>query len=113
LEDIYGKVSASVIADLCDFKIVLKATDTETQEYFSKLVGTYDEIKTSTTVNRHAFWGYTTGSSTSTSTADRRAIKPEEFAVIEEPVLLHAIPNALLKTFFFVQKQPYYEEKGE
>ena len=43
LDLIYGRESRQVIADNCSYKAILKATDADTQEYFSKLVGTYDK----------------------------------------------------------------------
>ncbi|MDR0797515.1 MAG: TraM recognition domain-containing protein, partial [Nitrososphaerota archaeon] len=112
LEEIYGQTTSTVISDLCDFKFVLKATDPSTQEYFSSLVGTFEEIRLSESVNKHAFWGYTTGSGMSTSSVDSRIIKPAEFAALKDPILLHTIPNKDSKmdvtTFFVVQKHPYY-----
>jgi len=111
LEDIYGQTTSTVLADLCDFKFVLRAAEPNTQDYFSKLVGTYDEIKVTQNVSRNALWGYTTGNSTSTTHLNKRILKPEEFAILTNPILLHALPNNAAKTFFAVQKNPYYSTK--
>ena len=43
LNAIYGKEVAEVIADNCSYKAILKASEPETQEWCSKLVGTYDK----------------------------------------------------------------------
>ena len=41
LNAIYGKDVAEVIADNCSYKVILKASEPTTQEWCSKLVGTY------------------------------------------------------------------------
>lgn len=45
LNAIYGKDVAEVIADNCSYKAILKASEPTTQEWCSKLVGTYDKKK--------------------------------------------------------------------
>lgn len=84
---IYGKEQRQVIADNCSYKAILKATDSGTQEYLSKLVGTFDRKKQSRSVN-HDFSGMTSGGGISTTTEERRIIKPEEFAYLEQIILL-------------------------
>jgi hypothetical protein len=74
------------------------------QEYFSKLVGTYDKIRPSQTYNKNA---YGTPSGSSTSFADdneKRIIKPEEFATLQDIILLYPLPL----NFCRVQKQFHY-----
>ena len=44
LDLIYGTAARRVIADNCAYKAILNATDVDSQEYFSKLVGTHDKI---------------------------------------------------------------------
>ena len=51
LNAIYGKDVAEVIADNCPYKAILKASEPETQEWCSKLVGTYDKKKVSSNYN--------------------------------------------------------------
>jgi type IV secretion system protein VirD4 len=105
LEMIYGHDARKVIADTCSFKAVLGATDADTQEYFSKMVGTYEKMRNTSTTNKDPYYGYHTGESeSSTQDNEKRIIKPEEFASLRDIVLLYPMP----KNFCRVQKQPYY-----
>ena len=67
IEMIYGHDARKVIADTCAFKAILGATDADTQEYFSKLVGTYEKIRTSQSQNFDPYIGAPTGHGTSSS----------------------------------------------
>jgi len=109
LDMIYGKNERKVIADTCGYKAVLSATDPETQDYFSKLVGTYDKVKTSTGVSKKPLFGTATSKSENTSTEDRRIIKPEEFATLDDMVLLHPLSAP---GFVRVQRVPWFMVRG-
>lgn len=102
LDDIYGRDKRKVIADNCLYKAVLNANDVETQEYFSKAVGTYDKSKVSTTQQYKRFTNFKAGSSISTSTEEKAIIKPHEFATLNKIVLL--TPYGAFK----VDKKPYF-----
>jgi len=104
LDLIYGTNERKVIADTCAYKAILSATDAETQEYFSRLVGTYDKQVTARGTNSSAL-GFPTGQSTNTYEQEKRIIKPEEFATLKDIVLLTPYGN------FRVEKTPYYLEK--
>lgn len=82
LDSIYGKDERKVIADNCRFKFVLSATDPETQKYFSDLAGQ------KTAMAR----GITTGAglvpNASRSEQGTPLIRPEEWAILEKPILL-------------------------
>jgi type IV secretion system protein VirD4 len=106
LKMIYGHDAQEVIADTCAFKAILGATDANTQEYFSKLVGTYEKIRSSHSQNYDPYIGAPTGHGTQTSQDyEKRIIKPEEFATLQnELILLYPLPY----NFCRVQKQPYY-----
>jgi len=106
LKLIYGHDAQEVIADTCAFKAVLGATDVSTQEYFSKLVGTYEKIRSTHSQNYDPYIGAPTGSGASYSQDyEKRIIKPEEFATLQsELILLYPFPH----NFCRVQKQPYY-----
>jgi type IV secretion system protein VirD4 len=106
LKMIYGHDAQEVIADTCAFKAVLGATDANTQEYFSKLVGTYEKIRSSHSRNYDPYIGAPTGHGTAFSQDyEKRIIKPEEFATLQrELILLYPLPH----NFFRVQKRPYY-----
>ena len=102
LDLIYGANERKVIADTCAYKAILSATDAETQDYFSRLVGTYDDKVTAHGTNTSAFIGFPTGKTTNTYEQEKRIIKPEEFATLEDIVLL--TPHGVC----LVEKTPYY-----
>jgi len=62
----YGKPSRQVIADTCQYKAVLNVTDVESQEYFSKAVGTYDKIRTIKSQQYDRFTKFKSGSAITT-----------------------------------------------
>lgn len=104
LDVIYGKDSRKVITDNCNYKIILNASDVDTQEYFSKLVGTVDIEKKSSSINSKSL-EFDKNRGVSTSTEEKRIIKPEEFAYLENPVVFTP------KGFFRPQKVKWYEDK--
>lgn len=106
LDLIYGKETRQVIFDNCQYKAILRATDQETQEYLSKLVGTYDKSKTSTSANYGAYLNENKGTGTSSTTEERRIIKPEEFGTLEDVVLL--TPHG----FSRIEKASYWKDKN-
>jgi len=109
LDVIYGQSERKVISDTCSYKVVLSATDSETQDYFSRLVGTYDRLKTSKGVVKRPILGTPTSKNENTSTEDRRIIKPEEFATLDDIILLHPLSAP---GFLRVEKVPYYIMRG-
>ena len=102
LDLIYGMNERKVIADTCSYKAILSATDAETQEYFSRLVGTYDKEVTQRGTQSSPFIEFPKGKSTNTYEQEKRIIKPEEFATLRDIVLLTPFGNLRVK------KQPYY-----
>ena len=104
LNAIYGKDVAEVIADNCPYKAILKASEPETQEWCSKLVGTYDKKKDSSNYNADIL-GVGKGQGKSSSTEEKRIIKPEEFAYLKDVVCV--FPNGYKR----LQKANYYEDK--
>lgn len=86
----YGEDNASVIMDTCSYKAILGTGDEKMQEYCSKLVGTYDKKKVSSNYNADVM-GVGKGQGTSSSTEEKRIIKPEEFGVLQDIVCL--FPN--------------------
>ncbi len=105
LDMIYGKEARQVIADNCPYKAILKATDADTQEYFSKLVGTYDKMKRTQSANFEQYTQLGKGTGTSTTTEEKRIIKPEDFATLDKIVLL--TPYGFCRA----EKTPYYQDK--
>jgi len=102
LDLIYGMNERKVIADTCSYKAILSATDAETQEYFSRLVGTYDKEVTQRGTQSSPFIEFPKGKSTNTYEQEKRIIKPEEFATLKDIVLLTPFGNLR------VEKKPYY-----
>lgn len=105
LDLIYGKESRQVIADNCSYKAILKATDADTQEYFSKLVGTYDKMKKTSSASFEQYTQMGRGTGASKTTEEKRIIKPEEFATLDKIVLL--TPYGFCRA----EKTPYYRDK--
>ncbi len=87
LDMIYGKEQAGSICDNCTYKVILKASEPATQKWCSDLVGTFDKIKKSNSTNANAF-GMGSGSGVSTTTEEKRIIKPEEFAYLQDVVCI-------------------------
>jgi len=101
LDVLYGKDERRIISDTCAYKAVLSATDPDTQEYFSKLVGTYEKEKPTTT---KALFN-PLGNSKSVTTEDKPIIKPADFATLQDIVLLHPFDRGVSR----VQKVPWWE----
>ena len=101
LDMIYGKDERRVISDTCAYKAILSATDPDTQEYFSKLVGTYEKEKpTKTTAILNPM-----GNSRSITTEEKPIIKPADFATLKDVVLLHPFEQGFMR----VAKVPWWE----
>lgn len=105
LNAIYGKDIAEVIADNCTYKAILKASEPNTQEWCSKLVGTYEKKKLSTSKNSNMI-GVGKGLGTSKTTEEKRIIKPEEFAYLQDIVCI--FPTGYRR----IEKAPYYADKN-
>ena len=100
LDMIYGQNERKVIADTCAYRVVLSATDPETQDYFSKLVGTYDKDKETHGVVKGVLLGISTSKNESTTTEEKRIIKPEQFATLISHncmILLHPFETGFLR----------------
>lgn len=83
LDMLYGKDERKVIVDNCSFKLVLNATDTETQKYFSDMAGQ----KTVQIKSYSQGEGYRKEQTFTTSEQGVPLIRPEEFGVLEKPIL--------------------------
>ena len=105
LNAIYGNDLSEVITDNCSYKAILRASEPNTQEWCSKLVGTFDKIKKSNNFNADVI-GVGKGQGTSTTTEEKRIIKPEEFAYLDDVVCL--FPNGYRR----IEKIKYWEDKA-
>ena len=82
LDSIYGQDQRKVIADNCRFKLVLSATDPETQKYFSDLAGQKTAMAKGITMGDGLI------PNMSKSEQGTPLIRPEEWANLEKPILL-------------------------
>jgi len=105
LDLIYGAMARRVIADNCAYKAVLNATDADSQEYFSKLVGTRERIRVTQDIRFEPITNFVAGRGTSKTTEEKRKIKPENWATLREIALFTPFG------FFKVEKVPFYEWK--
>jgi len=101
LDMIYGDKQAGSICDNCNYKAILRASEPSTQKWCSDLVGTYDKKKVSNSSNADIF-GLGKGTGISTTTEEKRIIKPEEFAYLQDIVCL--FPTGYAR----INKTPYY-----
>lgn len=101
----YGKDIAEVITDNCSYKAILKAGEVNTQEWCSKLVGTYDKEKKSSSFNADSV-GMAKGTGVSKTTEDKPIIKPEEFQYLQDVVCI--FPNGYKR----IEKIKYWEDKA-
>ena len=94
LDLIYGKEERKVMLDNLDYKIILSASDYDTQLYFSNLCGEYTTYKT--TSGAH-------GDSYSESLSKR--VRPEEFATLKNKLIfLHPRGMAILKKNYYFKR---------
>lgn len=107
LDLIYGQDARKVITDNCAYKAILGASDADTREWLSKLVGTYDRLKTSRSHNQQMErLGSTLG--VSQSEEEKRIIKPEAFGSMTDIVLIHPFTPGFCR----IEKAPYYLDKN-
>ena len=100
IEDIYGTEKRKIICDNCRIKIVLSATDSDTQEYLSKLVGTCEAVRKTRTYGtdgeaRHSY-----------TTVERPIIRPEEFGYLQDESIV-LLPDGYMR----LTKKPVFGTK--
>lgn len=105
LNQIYGKDAAEVIADNCSYKAILRASEPNTQEWCSRLVGSWDKKKLSSSYNADVL-GIGKGQGTSSTTEEKRIFRPEEFAYLEHD-LICVFPNGYRR----IEKAYYFQDK--
>jgi len=88
LDLLYGPAQRRVILDNCAYKAILGASDAETQEYFSRLVGTVEATRQGQSTSYAADGDEQRGHTISQHTVDRRIVQPHEFATLRDVVLL-------------------------
>jgi type IV secretion system protein VirD4 len=104
LDALYGTENRRVILDNCVYKAILNATDADTQEYFSRLVGTYEKKRQGHSANFEHYTGNQRGYSVTENIIDSRVIKPEDFATLTNIVMI-----TQKGTYRIDKATPYYE----
>jgi len=105
LDEIYGEKVRSVIADVCEYKALLKTTDVTSQEYFSKLAGTSVSTHRSMSASHDLYTDRTIGYNRNIAEAREPNIYPHEFATLEDVVLF--TPHGLCR----VRKSPFFSNE--
>lgn len=100
LDAVYGKENRMIIADNCGYKVLLKITDPDTQDYVSRLIGEQDVIKQSHNWNSNQN-GYTE------APHKERIIQPAELAYLDNKLLVHSP-----KGYRFLKKNYYFKKKS-
>jgi len=88
LDMVYGHATCRVIMGNCTFKAVLEASDAESQETFSRLVGTQRVVQQGSSTSYAPDHEEERGHTVSSHDTDRRIIQPHEFATLKDVVLL-------------------------
>ncbi len=105
IDFLYGKSQSQSIVNSCSYKAILKASDDETQRSLSNLVGTYEKQKITQSANFEQYTKLGKGTGRSITTQRERIIQPEEFAYLEDIVLL--APTGFMR----VEKVSCYTDK--
>jgi len=88
LDFLYGRDQRRVILDNCAFKAILGASDAETQDYFSRLVGTHSVIERTLSTSYLPYDTEEQGHTVNEHIVDQWIIRPHEFATLKDIVLL-------------------------
>lgn len=85
---IYGEAQRKTIFDNCTYQAILGARDADTQEYFSRLVGTREVTRQGQSTNYAPDKDEERGHTVSQHIIDQRIIQPHEFTTLKDVVLL-------------------------
>jgi len=88
LDFLYGRDLRRVILDNCAYKAILGASDAETQEYFSRLVGTHRVMEQALSTSYLPYDTEEQGHTVSEHLIEQWRIPPHEFATLKDIVLL-------------------------
>lgn len=105
LDEIYGHTTARVILDNCSYKVILGASDVESQQYLSNLVGSVATPQGSISESYNMFTNQVIGYSRNIGVTLEPIIYPHEFGSMSDMVVVS--PNG----YFRIDKIPYYSRK--
>ena len=104
---LFGKVQRQIIVDNCQYKVILNATDPDTQTEFARMVGKHEKEKISVTRSVEGLLQKPTNNELreriTESKEERWIIEPDRFATLQQPVILTPFG------FMRATKTPYYE----
>lgn len=105
IEQLYDRVGARALADNFGVKILLGATEPESQKYFADLIGSFDKTMRTTSSNQQmAQLGGSSG--VSLSEQERKIIRPEQLARLGDECILFS-PGGWSR----IRKRAYYNTK--
>ncbi|MBD5451954.1 MAG: type IV secretory system conjugative DNA transfer family protein [Lachnospiraceae bacterium] len=87
LDKLYGECDRRIILDNCQYKTILQANDADTQEYFSRLIGTQINIQRSKSENLDDCMD-TIGYSKQSTEIRERIVFPHELSTLNDILLL-------------------------
>lgn len=105
LDEIYGHTTARVILDNCSYKVILGASDVESQQYLSNLVGSVATPQGSISESYNMFTNQVIGYSRNIGVTLEPVIYPQEFSSMTDVVVVS--PDG----YFRIDKIPYYSHK--
>lgn len=108
LNTTYGYEDAKSIIGNCPYKAILGVTDAECQNYFSRLAGTFNSIQKSVSMNHDVYSGKAVGYSKSMSEVRKPVIRPEEFLMMRDIVLLTPYGNCRVNKIMFYENEDMF-----
>ena len=87
LAELYGNNASRKIADNCPYKVVLGVADADSQQYFSRIVGTTKTIQSSISASYDQF-GRSAGYNRNIGETREPIIYPEEFLTLDDVVVI-------------------------
>ena len=105
LDEIYGHTTARVILENCILKVILGASDVESQQYLSNLVGSVATPQGSISESYNMFTNQVIGYSRNIGVTLEPVIYPQEFSSMTDVVVVS--PDG----YFRIDKIPYYSRK--
>ena len=106
LDEIYGRDARRVVMDNCSFLAILNATDADSQEYFSKIVGTREVVKESRGYDIDPRTRLIVERGVNRSLYCEPIIYPHEFTSLKDIALI--TPDGYSR----IKKRPYYNNQS-